>query len=291
MTGLAEVVIEPTPRKTHSTARPVTVKLTAPRETRESVASIGRDDEAQAGLQVTSQRGTRRPLFSKPIWLTQPTRRSPSPIPSPQPELRRSTRRRRKPSASSPPPAKRSHVCRTGSGLSEAVLAARKAARDKWVRDIKEWLETPYNPAPVPGMDDELAATFKGTASEDEEEEDLMYEVELRRLQTSGGEATPLWAALAISQGHPAAGQHNAHRQQVAPNDSRVKTLPPHKTAQKITLTARDTGSETQRSSGRARRPSRRLLEGRETTTKPAAQSSRSGSVEITSMRRRQRAL
>ena len=285
LTGLAEVVVESTRRETHSTARPVTVNLatlretapreTAPRETADSVASIDRDDEAQAGLRVTSQRGTRRPLFSKPIWLSQPTRRSPSPISSPQLELRQSTRRRRKPSAFSLPPAKRSHVCKTGSGLSEAVLAARKAARDKWVRDTKEWLETPYNPAPVPGMDDDLAATFKGTASEDEEEEDLMYEVELRRLQESGGEATPLWAALAISQGRPAARQHNTHRQQVSPSESRVKTLPPYKTAEKITSTARETCSETQRSSGRATRPSRRLLEGRETTTtKPAAQSS-----------------
>jgi hypothetical protein len=92
-------------------------------------------------------------------------------------------------------------------GPSEEELAARKAAFYDWLQRAKDWLSEKGDQGPPPRRLC-LAMEYDATESEGEEQEDLLYEIELRRLYETGGQARPLWASMGAFSGFRAARQH-----------------------------------------------------------------------------------
>jgi hypothetical protein len=102
---------------------------------------------------------------------------------------------------------------------------------------------------------------------QDKTEEDRIYEIELKRLIESGGEAQPLWASMAEFGGFGAARQYNSRSHQAEQQTTRCETLPSSEADPDEAGKGRDTTTVTQRRSTRAKRPSRRLKDVGETVT------------------------
>ena len=108
---------------------------------------------------------------------------------------------------------------------------------------------------------------YPRTESEEQAEEEAIYQIELQRLRETGGRAAPLWAAMDIFGGFPAARQYNSRRQLSEGQNARCETLPPSEADPGETRQTNDAGPEPCRRSGRVKRPSRRLQQESETAS------------------------
>jgi hypothetical protein len=151
-------------------------------------------------------------------------------------------------------------VARPSYGPSEEVLAARKSAFYDWQHAAREWLSKD-SPGQLPRRAC-LAMEHDATVSEGEEQEDLLYEIELRRLRETGGRAQPLWSAMSAFSGFRAARQYQSKQLNASPTASRFETLSPS-----VDDAERpgETAAEPRRRSLRERRPSRRVRDSGET--------------------------
>ena len=135
----------------------------------------------------------------------------------------------------------------------EAKVAAAKAIMD---RDRL----APRAPA-LPGFQLQRVLTASEELEEErreQEEENRIYEIELKRLIESGGEAEPLWASMAEFGGFGAARAYNS-RPQGERREARCETLPPSEGDPDEVREADETAAALPRRSARVKRPSHRV--------------------------------
>ena len=163
---------------------------------------------------------------------------------------------------------------RTPSPLSPMLQAKVAAAKTIMERDR---LRPPQSTAPIFEFQRILTASEEREQElKDKEEEDRIYEIELKRLIESGGEALPLWASMAEFGGFGAARQYNSRPQLAERQQARCETLPPEEANLNEVREAGETAAAPQRRSERVKRPSRRVKEDGEKARATVSRASRS---------------